>query len=106
MTRITVSTRAKGWARVRALEIARGKVKDGHVYYVQRRGYWFRPAARGYTKHLVDAGQFTAAQARSYLDAEGVAVVDARSLKGDLVAAILVKIAELERLRIVLQLIP
>lgn len=51
------------------------KVKDGDMYFVRRHGGWFRPGAHGYTNDIASAGEFTADQARGYMQAEGVTVV-------------------------------
>lgn len=43
-------------------------------FVIRRHGAFFRPDAAGYTTHIGSAGFYTEAEARKYLDAEGVSV--------------------------------
>ena len=91
MQRISVKERA-GLTRAEAVSVARKRIKDG-TYLVSRHGGWFRPEAKGYTRHLSEAGLFSAAQARSYIDVDGLSVVPA----GAIITGIDWEIADLEK---------
>ena len=47
-------------------------VKDGALYFVMKRGGYFRPKAEGYTDNIADAGTWLGSDARKYLSDEGV----------------------------------
>ena len=89
--RISVKKRA-GLTRAESVAVARKRIKDG-PYLISRHGGWFRPQAQGYTRHLSEAGIFTAAQARSYIDVDGLSVVPASAV----ITGIDWEIADLEK---------
>lgn len=76
--RISVEKRA-GLTFAEQASVARKRIKDG-AYLISRHGGWFRPGGHGYTRDLAEAGIFTAEQARSYIDVDGLSVVRASAI--------------------------
>ena len=89
--RISLEKRA-GLTFAEQAAVARKRIKDG-AYLISRHGSWFRPGGHGYTRDLAEAGIFTAAEARSYIDVDGLSVVRA----GALLTGLDWEIADLER---------
>lgn len=84
-TVITAVGRGKAWRRSHAF--AQKRVLDDVEYFIKRNGGWFRHGAQGYTMELAEAGIFLGADARGYLDAEGVALVPIASMAPGLQAS-------------------
>lgn len=59
------------------------RVKKGE-FFIRRHGGWFRPGAHGYTDDIAQAGTFSAEDARSYMQAEGVTAVPVKSMRGEI----------------------
>lgn len=59
-------------------------VKDGREYFLRRHGGWFRPEAHGYTDDVSHAGVYSARDARSYMQAEGVTAVAVAAMKSEI----------------------
>lgn len=78
MKEITAKGSGKAWHR--NVVLAKKRVRDSDLYFIRRSGGWFRPDAHGYTGNLADAGTFVGANAKGYLNAEGVGLVAARDL--------------------------
>lgn len=76
--RISMVKRA-GLTFCEQVAVARKRITDGK-YFISRHGGWFRPGGHGYTRHLSEAGIFTAEEARSYIDVEDLHVVRANSI--------------------------
>lgn len=81
MIQIAASTKVRGRRWAASVEAAKRKVKDDEQYLIRRHGAYFRPDAHGYTDHLAAAGTFAGADARRYLDVEGLSVVPLRSMR-------------------------
>lgn len=64
-----------------AIAEARGKLCARKLYLIRRHGAWFREAGHGYTLTIANAGVFSAAEAASYLNVEGVGVVPIDALR-------------------------
>lgn len=75
-----------------AVNVARKRVKHG-LYFIRRHGGFFRPQAAGYSSEIAGAGLYSAREARSYLDVDGLSVVPARTA----LAQIDAEIAQAER---------
>lgn len=78
MKHITAKGKGKAWER--SLAAAKKSVRDCDLYFIRRHGGWFRPEAHGYTGDLSAAGAFVGANAKGYLQAEGVELVAVRDL--------------------------
>lgn len=48
------------------------KVKDDALYFVMKRGMFYRPRAEGYADSMGDAGTYLGKEAKKYLTDEGV----------------------------------
>lgn len=101
MKEITAKGRGKAWHR--NVTLAKKRVRDSDLYFVQRGGAWFRPEAHGYTSSLADAGTFVGASAKGYLNAEGVGLVAARDLLPMLVKQMRDHVAAAQSLNAVIQ---
>ncbi|MFP5514083.1 MAG: hypothetical protein ACLGJC_13460 [Alphaproteobacteria bacterium] len=87
-----ISTRSRaGLTFAEQVAVARKRIKEGS-YLIRRHGGWFRPGAHGYTRHLSEAGIFTAEQARAYIDVDGLSVAPV----GSILAGLDEEIADLE----------
>ena len=65
-----------------AVNVARKRVKDDQLYLISRHWLWFSPGARGYTLELARVGVFTATEARSYIDVDGLSVTPLSAMAG------------------------
>lgn len=86
MQEIRASTKVTGKRREASVAAAKRKVKDGAIYLIRRHGAYFREGAHGYTNELAAAGMFSGADARRYLEVEGLSVVPLASLRRKIAA--------------------
>lgn len=96
--RITMR-RPAGLTHQEAVNVVRKRIKDGEQYLISRHGGWFRPGGHGYTRELAHAGVFTAAEARSYIDVDGLSVVPVSAIGERVADAIAAAEQALENLR-------
>lgn len=94
MVRIEARHRSGGLTYREAVNVARKRVVDGELYLISRHGGWFCPGALGYCTTYADAGVFSARDARSYLDVEGLSVVPLSAV----IEQIAAEVVALERL--------
>lgn len=71
------------------------------TYLIKRRGYWYRPAASGYTSSIAHAGLYSEDEAKSREDAEaGVSIHLLSDVVSDLDAEIRTCESHLDVLRV------
>lgn len=76
----TIIAKGRGKTFFRSLAACQKRVQADSEYFIRRHGGWFRPGAHGYTNELAEAGVFAGADAKGYLQAEGVSLIPVASM--------------------------